>query len=76
MNLILKLITLLVLFLCGLGITLSVFRKIIRSANQLKSVMLIHRHGDRVPTLIYNDDANVSYWVKYGIGSLTDVNSE
>ncbi|RWS20615.1 uncharacterized protein B4U80_14249, partial [Leptotrombidium deliense] len=72
MNLILKLITLLVLFLCGLGITISVFRKLIRSPNQLKSVMLIHRHGERVPTLTYNDDPNVLYWVKFGIGSLTD----
>ncbi|RWS18320.1 hypothetical protein B4U80_15040 [Leptotrombidium deliense] len=41
--------------------------------NNLKSVILLHRHGDRTATDAF-DDGNVFYWLKYGLGRLTDVN--
>ncbi|RWS24600.1 lysosomal acid phosphatase-like protein 3 [Leptotrombidium deliense] len=39
------------------------------SANKLKS---FHRHGDRTALETYNDDPNTLYWVKHGLGRLTD----
>ncbi|RWS23004.1 Testicular acid phosphatase-like protein [Leptotrombidium deliense] len=42
------------------------------SSNELKSVILFFRHGDRTALETYYDDPNIFYWVKYGLGRLTD----
>ncbi|RWS22182.1 lysosomal acid phosphatase-like protein 3 [Leptotrombidium deliense] len=41
-------------------------------SKQLKSVILVHRHGDRTPVSTFSGDPNVQYWLYYGLSSLTD----
>ncbi|RWS23571.1 hypothetical protein B4U80_13913, partial [Leptotrombidium deliense] len=40
-------------------------------SKQLKSVILVHRHGDRSPVSTYTGDPNEGYWYKYGVTTLT-----
>ncbi|RWS21261.1 testicular acid phosphatase precursor-like protein [Leptotrombidium deliense] len=41
-------------------------------SQQLRSVILVHRHGDRSPLNTFPGDPNVYRWLNYGLGDLTD----
>ncbi|RWS21675.1 hypothetical protein B4U80_14910 [Leptotrombidium deliense] len=61
------------IFTVAFGVLLVLANLICASENKLRSVILVHRHGDRNPRFSYPNDPNLNKWLTLGLGAVTEI---